>query len=63
MAFAALFAAALVRTAAEAAGDPAPWIALSGALWSGAWLTFLGVHLPALARPAPFPVLSASRKA
>lgn len=63
MAFAALFAAALVRTTAEAADDPAPWIALSGALWSGAWLTFLGVHLPALARPAPFPVLSASRKA
>lgn len=59
IAFATLFAAAVLRTAA---GDPAPWITLAGAAWSGAWLAFLGAHLPALARPAPFPILSASRK-
>ena len=58
----ALVAAALLRVGAEAAADPTPWIALSGVIWSGGWLAFLSVHLPALARPAPFPVLSAARR-
>ncbi len=62
LAFRALVAAALIRAGAEAAADPAPWIALSGVIWSGGWIAFLSVHLPALARPAPFPVLSAARR-
>lgn len=61
-AFAALALAALIRAGAEAADDPAPWITLSGALWSGGWIAFLSAHLPALARPAPFPLLSAARR-
>ena len=63
LAFAAILAATLVRAGAEATGDPAPWITLAGLIWSGGWLAFLAAHLPALARPAPFPVLSAARKA
>ncbi|WP_413874441.1 NnrS family protein [Albidovulum sp.] len=62
IAFAALAAAAVIRAGAEAAADPAPWITLAGMIWSGGWLAFLAAHLPALARPAPFPVLSAARK-
>lgn len=63
LAFALLLLAAAIRAGAEAAPDPAGWIALSGLLWSGGWLAFLSAHLPALARPAPFPVLSAARPA
>jgi uncharacterized protein involved in response to NO len=62
IAFAAVVTAAVVRAGAEAAVDPAPWITLAGVIWSGGWLAFLAAHLPALARPAPFPVLSAARK-
>lgn len=62
IAFAAVVAAAMVRAGAEAVADPAPWITLAGMIWSGGWLVFLAAHLPALARPAPFPVLSAARR-
>ncbi len=61
--FALLLLAAAIRAAGEAATDPAGWIALSGLLWSGGWIAFLSAHLPALPRPAPFPVLSAARPA
>jgi uncharacterized protein involved in response to NO len=63
LAFALLLLAAAIRAGAEAAQAPAGWIALSGLLWSGGWIAFLSAHLPALARPAPFPVLSAARPA
>lgn len=44
------------------AGDGlAPLVLVSGLCWSGAWGLFLSAHLPALARPAPFPLLSARR--
>ncbi|WP_333684554.1 NnrS family protein [Pontibaca methylaminivorans] len=39
-----------------------PWFFLSACSWSAGWLCFLAVHLPASWRPAPFPILSASRK-
>ncbi|PKP73191.1 MAG: hypothetical protein CVT84_14760, partial [Alphaproteobacteria bacterium HGW-Alphaproteobacteria-6] len=61
LAFAAVVAAALLRAAAEAAPDPLPWITASGVIWSGGWALFLIVHLAALPRPTPFPVLSAAR--
>lgn len=63
LAFALLLLAAAIRAGAESAQDTAGWIALSGLLWSGGWIAFLSAHLPALARPAPFPVLSAARPA
>lgn len=63
LAFAAILAATLVRAGAELLDDPAPWITLAGLVWSGGWAAFLAAHLPALTRPAPFPVLSAARKA
>jgi len=62
IAFAALAVAAVIRAGAEAAADPVPWITLAGGIWTGGWLAFLAAHLPALARPAPFPVLSAARR-
>lgn len=61
LAFAALFASAAFRAGAEGAEDPALWITLAGLVWSGGWTAFLAAHLPALVRPAPFPVLSAAR--
>ncbi|MCT8330519.1 NnrS family protein [Albidovulum sediminis] len=63
LAFALLLLAAAIRAGAEAAQAPAGWIVLSGLLWSGGWIAFLSAHLPALAHPAPFPVLSAARPA
>jgi len=47
----------MLRLAAEAALPGA--LPLSGLCWSAAWLLQLSVHLPALLRPAPWPVLSA----
>lgn len=37
------------------------WLVASGLGWSAAWAMFLAVHLIALPRPAPAPVLSAAR--
>lgn len=54
--FALLLAAAGLRLAAE----PFPAaLGLSGLCWSAAWLCHLAAHVPALFRPAPWPVLSA----
>ncbi|SIT86807.1 NnrS protein [Pontibaca methylaminivorans] len=55
-----LLAGLLRGTAALA--PPWLWFSLSACSWSAGWLCFLAVHLPALWRPAPFPILSASRK-
>lgn len=57
-------ALALILTAAVLRpwGETVPqalWLA--GAAWSLAWALVLSVHLPALLRPAPFPVFSASQ--
>jgi len=43
-------------------GHAESWLAISAACWSLGWLCFLGAFLPALWRPAPFPVLSAARE-
>lgn len=58
--FVLVIAAAPARAAAAFAPDT-HWLALSGALWSLGWALFLVVHLAALPRPAPYPVLSAAR--
>lgn len=57
-ALALILTAALLRPMAETAPQ-ALWLA--GAAWSLAWVLVLTVHLPALLRPAPFPVFSASQ--
>ncbi|MFC3075479.1 NnrS family protein [Shinella pollutisoli] len=60
-AFVLAFAAAAARGLAELPGPAFPWLAVAGTAWSAAWLMFLSAHVPALARPAPFPLLSAVR--
>lgn len=59
-----LAAAPLRGIAALTAGTGAGpvWLALSGTAWSLGWAAFLIVHLAALPRPAPFPVLSGVRR-
>ena len=61
IAFCLVFAAAAARVLAEVPGPSAVWLPAAGAAWSLAWLLFLSVHAQALTRPAPFPLLSASR--
>lgn len=56
-----LFGAAVARAFAELSGQAPIWLAVAGIGWSAAWLLFLSVHVPALPRPAPFPLLSAQR--
>ncbi|THD82337.1 NnrS family protein [Aliigemmobacter aestuarii] len=62
-AFALIALAAVLRPIASLPGAAAGWLAASGLFWSLGWALFLVVHLCAMARPAPFPVLSARRGA
>jgi len=61
IAFCLVFAAAAARIMAEVSGPSVPWLSVAGAAWSLAWLLFLSAHAHALAKPAPFPLLSAMR--
>ncbi len=63
IALALIFAAALARGLAELPGQGPFWLPAAGLGWSAAWMTFLSVHVGALAKPAPFPLLSAERAA
>lgn len=56
-----IFVATAARGVAELTPQPDPWIITAGIGWSAAWTLFLSAHLPALAQPAPFPLLSAAR--
>lgn len=58
-----IFLATAARASAGLAPQPEPWMTLAGTGWSAAWALFLAAHLPALMRPAPFPLFSASRAA
>ena len=56
-----VFCAAVARVLAELPGQTPIWLTVAGIGWSAAWMLFLTAHLPALLKPAPFPVLSAMR--
>ena len=56
-----MFVAAIARGLAELPGQTPIWLTAAGLGWSVAWILFLSVHIPALMRPAPFPLLSAER--
>lgn len=60
-AFALISLAAILRPLSSLSEAEAGWLAASGLVWSLGWALFLAVHLRAMARPAPFPVLSARR--
>lgn len=53
--------AAVARVLAELPGQAPAWLSVAGIGWSAGWVLFLSAHLPALARPSPFPLLSAQR--
>lgn len=55
--------AAVARGLAELPGQAPAWLTVAGLGWSAAWALFLSVHLPALTKAAPFPLLSAQRAA
>lgn len=61
LAFALVLLAVPLRAWAGLPAAPLAWMTAAGVVWSAGWALILITHLAALPRPAPFPVLSATR--